>query len=51
MLKLTSLKTEIARSVKRTKITSAPCRRRNGEAVPRAEKFDDFDNSRSQGPQ
>ena len=24
---------------KRTKITRAPCRRRNGEAVPRAEKF------------
>ena len=27
---------------KRTKITSAPCRRRNGEAVPRAEKFGDL---------
>ena len=27
---------------KRTKITRAPCRRRNGEAVPRAEKFDDL---------
>ena len=26
---------------KRTKITRAPCRRRNGEAVPRAEKFGD----------
>ena len=24
---------------KRTKITRAPCRRRNGEVVPRAEKF------------
>ena len=24
---------------KRTKITRAPCRRRNGEAVPRADKF------------
>ena len=24
---------------KRTKITRAPCRRRNGEAVPRAAKF------------
>ena len=27
---------------KRTKITWAPCRRRKGEAVPRAEKFGDF---------
>ena len=27
---------------KRTKITRAPCRRRNFEAVPRAEKFGDF---------
>ena len=36
---------------KRTKITRAPCRRRNGEAVPRAENFGDFDNSRSQSPQ
>ena len=27
---------------KRTKITRAPCRRRNGEAVPRAEKFSDL---------
>ena len=27
---------------KRTKITIAPCRRRNGEAVPRAEKFGDL---------
>ena len=27
---------------KRTKITRAPCRRRNGEAVPRAENFDDL---------
>ena len=26
---------------KRTQITRAPCRRRNGEAVPRAEKFGD----------
>ena len=25
-----------------TKITRAPCRRRNGEAVPRAEKFGDL---------
>ena len=36
---------------KRTKITRAPCRRRNGEAVPRAEKFVWLDNSRSQRPQ
>ena len=27
---------------KRTKLTRAPCRRRNGEAVPRAEKFGDL---------
>ena len=27
---------------KRTKITRAPCRRRKGEAVPRAEKFGDL---------
>ena len=27
---------------KRTKITRAPCRRRNGDAVPRAEKFGDL---------
>ena len=27
---------------KRTKMTRAPCRRRNGEAVPRAEKFGDL---------
>ena len=26
----------------RTKITMAPCRRRNGEAVPRAENFGDL---------
>ena len=26
----------------RTKITRAPCRRRNGEAVPRADKFGDL---------
>ena len=35
----------------RTKITRAPCRRRNGGAVPRADNFGDFDNSKSQGPQ
>ena len=33
----------------RTKMTRTTCRRRNGEAVPRAEKFWWFDNSRSQG--
>ena len=27
---------------KRTKISRAPCRRRKGEAVPRAEKFGDL---------
>ena len=35
-------RTEIARSAKRTKITRAPCRRRKGEAVPRAVNFDDL---------
>ena len=35
---------------KRTKITWAPCRRRNGEAVPRADNFGDFDNNRPQSP-
>ena len=39
---LTSQKTEIARSVRRTKITRAPCRRRIGGAVPRAENFGDL---------
>ena len=42
VLILTSQKTETARSVKRTIITRAPCRRRNGEAVLRAEKFGDL---------
>ena len=37
-----SLETEIARSVKRTKMTRAPCRRRNGEAAPRAANFGDL---------
>ena len=38
-----SVKTEIARSVKRTKITRAPCRRRRiGGTVLRAENVDDF---------
>ena len=36
-----SLKTEIARSVK-GQFTRAPCRRRNGEAVPRAANFGDL---------
>ena len=40
MFILTALKTEIARSV--TKITTAPCRRRIGGAVPRAENFGDL---------
>ena len=42
MFILISLKTEIARSVKRTKSTRAPCRRRIGDAVPRADKFGDL---------
>ena len=35
----------------RTKITRAPCRRRSGEAVRRAENFGDLITCRSQGPQ
>ena len=42
MFILISLKTDIAKSEKRTKITRAPCRRRNGEAVPRAVNFGDL---------
>ena len=41
MFILMSLKTEIARSVK-GQITRAPCRRRNGKAVPRACNFGDL---------
>ena len=41
-LKLISLKTEIARSVKGPKLQGPPCRRRNGGAVPRAEEFGDL---------
>ena len=36
---LTSLKIEIARSVRGPKLQGAPCRRRNGGAEPRAENF------------
>ena len=35
-------KTEIARFVKGPKLQGPPCRRRNGEALPRAVKFDDL---------
>ena len=42
MFKLTSGKTEIARFVERTKITRAPCRRRIGGVVLRAEIFGDL---------
>ena len=42
MFILISLKTEIARSVKGPKLQGAPCRRRNGEAVPRAVNFGDL---------
>ena len=42
MFKLTSLKTEIARSVRGPKLQERPCRRRIGGAVPRAEKFVDL---------
>ena len=36
---------------KRTKITRATCRRRTGEAVPRAEKFGDLMTADHKGPQ
>ena len=39
---LISLKDRNCEICKRTKITRAPCRRRNDEAVPRAEKFGDL---------
>ena len=39
---LTSRKTEIARSARGLTITRAPCRRRFGGAVPRAENFGDL---------
>ena len=39
---LTSLNTEIARSARDTKIARAPCRRRIGGAVTRAENFGDL---------
>ena len=42
VLKPISLKTEIARSARGQKITRAPCRRRNGGAVLRAENFCDL---------
>ena len=42
MFILISLKTEITRSVNGPKLQGAPCRRRNGEAVPRATNFGDL---------
>ena len=39
---LISLKTEIARSVNGPRLQGSPCRRRNGEAVPRAVNFGDL---------
>ena len=39
---LTSWKTDIAKSCLRTNMTKAPCRKRTGEAVLRAEKFGDL---------
>ena len=39
---LTSRKTEIARSARGQKIARAPCRRRIGGVVPRAENFGDL---------
>ena len=39
---LTSQKTDIAKYCSSSDITRAPCRSRNGETVPRAEKFGDL---------
>ena len=39
---LISLKTEIARSASGPRLQGPPCRRRNGEAVPRADNFGDL---------
>ena len=50
MFILISLKTEIARSASGPKITRAPCRRRKGEAVPRADNFGDLITAEPQGP-
>ena len=41
-VKIHVLKDRNCEICKRTKITRAPCRRRKGEAVPRAEKFGDL---------
>ena len=41
-LKLTSTKDRNCEVCLRTKMTRAPCRRRPGEAPPRAEKFGDL---------
>ena len=41
-VKTHSLKTEIARSVNGPKLQGPHCRRRNGEAVPRAANFGDL---------
>ena len=42
MFILISLKTEIARSVNGPKLQGPPCRRRKGDAVPRAVNFGDL---------
>ena len=39
---LTSRRTRICEIRMRTKITRAPCRKRTGHAIPRAEKFGDL---------
>ena len=44
-------KDRICEICKRTKITRAPCRRRNGEAVLRAENFGDLITADHKGPQ
>ena len=42
MFFLLSIKNEIARSVRGPKLQGPPCRKRNGEAVPRAANFGDL---------
>ena len=42
MFILSSRKTDLAKSAREEKITRAPCRKRTGDAVLRAEKFGDL---------
>ena len=48
---LTSQKTEIAKAASEPRLQRHLCRKRTGEAVHRAEKIGDFDDSRSQSSQ